>query len=69
VRGCVPIPPDRIGIQHQYELALVLIALLKPGQAADLAHAKEIANTFDDALTHDTHGEPATYGQWRDRVA
>ena len=58
--GCVPIPPDEINrnVAPVYEAALTLIGLLKRGQGGDLANAREIANTFDYALTHDNHGDP-----------
>lgn len=58
--GCVPIPPDQINrnVASIYESALTLIALLKRGQGADLTNAREIANAFDYALTHDNHGDP-----------
>ena len=52
-----PIPADQNNrnVTTIYESALTMLALLRQG---DLAHAKEIANTFDYALFHDNHGDP-----------
>jgi len=56
----VPIPPDQLlrNLTTIYESGLSLQALLARGTAEDLAHARVIADTFDDALHHDSHGDP-----------
>jgi len=58
--GPIPFPPDQVlrNLTTIYESALTLKALLARGTAQDLADAHEIANTFDYALHHDSHGDP-----------
>lgn len=41
-----------------YESALSLLAFVQRGQAADLTNAQLIADSFHNALHHDTHGDP-----------
>jgi len=55
-----PIPLDQLlrNTATSYESSLALLALLERGASQDLANAREIADTFDYALHHDSHGDP-----------
>jgi hypothetical protein len=56
----VPIPFDQVlrNVTTIYESALVEIALLARGNPQDLQNARLIADTFDYALHHESHGDP-----------
>jgi hypothetical protein len=55
-----PIPPDQSlrNVTTIYESALAEYVLLSRGTTQDLQNAKLIADTFDYALQHDSHGDP-----------
>ena len=56
----VPIPSDQVlrNLTTIYESALAEFAFLARGTPSDLSNAKLIANTFDYALHHESHGDP-----------
>jgi hypothetical protein len=58
-RQNVPIPIDQVlrNLTTIYESALTELALLTRGNSQDLANARLIADTFDYALHHDSHGD------------
>lgn len=55
-----PIPSDQVlrNLTTIYESALTELALLARGTQQDLSNARLIADTFDYALHHDSHGDP-----------
>jgi hypothetical protein len=55
-----PFPPDQVlrNLTTIYESALTELALLARGSTTDIPNAKLIADTFDYALHHDSHGDP-----------
>jgi len=55
-----PIPVDQVmrNVSTIYESALAEIALLFRGNQQDVKNAKLIADTFDYALHHESHGDP-----------
>jgi hypothetical protein len=55
-----PFPPDQVlrNLTTIYESALAEIALLARGSSTDIPNARLIADTFDYALHHDSHGDP-----------
>lgn len=56
----VPLPLDQVlrNVTTSYESSLAILLLLERGTPQDLANAREIADTFDYALHHDSHGDP-----------
>lgn len=62
--GRVAVPPDQVlrNLTTIYESALTEFSLLVRGQTQDLQGAELIANTFDYALHHDSHGDPLPTG-------
>jgi hypothetical protein len=55
-----PTPLDQVlrNLMTIYESALTELVLLKRGTQQDLSNARLIADTFDYALHHDSHGDP-----------
>jgi hypothetical protein len=55
-----PIPLDQVlrNLTTEYESALTVLGLLARGTAQDLTNAHMIADTFDYALHHESHGDP-----------
>src|SRR5260370_2263735 len=55
-----PFPPDQVlrNLTTIYESALTELVLLARGSPTDIPNAKLIADTFDYALHHDSHGDP-----------
>lgn len=55
-----PIPSDQVlrNLTTIYESALSEVGLLARGTPQDLSNARLIADTFDYALHHDSHGDP-----------
>ena len=62
--GRVAVPPDQVlrNLTTIYESALTEFSLLARGQPSDLQGALLVANTFDYALGHDSHGDPLPRG-------
>lgn len=58
--GRVPIPSDQVlrNLTTIYESALTEFVFLARGTPSDLNNAQLIANTFDYALHHESHGDP-----------
>jgi hypothetical protein len=58
--GPIPFPSDQVlrNLTTTYESALTILALLSRAQAQDLANAHLVADAFDYALQHDSHGDP-----------
>jgi hypothetical protein len=55
-----PFPPDQVlrNLTTIYESSLTELALLARSSSTDVTNAKLIADTFDYALHHDSHGDP-----------
>jgi hypothetical protein len=58
--GRVPFPSDQVlrNLSTIYESAITELALLARGTAQDVVNVRLIADTFDYALHHDSHGDP-----------